>query len=363
MIAGYTFYQIAWYFAIYSFIGWCVEVVFCTVTSGQVVNRGFLNGPVCPIYGFGMLAVLMLLKNWNTGMGGASIPLLFFGGMILATTVELIGGWLMWKLFHARWWDYSDKPFNIGGFVCLEFSILWGLGAVGVVKLLQPLVARAADTGIPPEYGWPILAVLYAVYFVDLIVTLCTVAGLNRDLRELDAVREKLRIVSDALSDGLGTGALETDRRLDEGKLQATLAKAEARDALAGAASSAVDALADAKSSACDTLAQAKAQAAVAINGAKSSAYDTFVQAKVQAAVAITGARTDMAQAVAGAKQSAAQQASRLTLEKRAEALRQDILQKQYIGGGRLLKAFPQMEHNEHRELLDELKLYYMHKN
>ncbi|MCI2046313.1 MAG: putative ABC transporter permease [Faecalibacterium sp.] len=350
MIAGYTFYQIAWYFAIYSFIGWCVEVVYCTVTSGKVVNRGFLNGPVCPIYGFGMLAVLVLLKSWDTGMGHASIPLLFFGGMILATTVELIGGWLMWKLFHARWWDYSKKPFNIGGFVCLEFSLIWGLGAVGVVKLLQPLVARAADTGIPPVYGWPILAVLYAIYFVDFVVTLCTVAGLNRDLRELDAVRSKLRIVSDALSDGLGTGALETDRRLDEGKLQATLAKAEARDALVGAASSAADALAD----------------------VKSTAFGTLTQAKAQAAETLAGARTDVVQAVAEAKQSAAaakaeraavQQANRLALEKRAEALRQDILQKQYMGGGRLLKAFPQMEHTDHRELLDELKLYYSHKN
>ncbi len=304
MLAGFTYYQIAWYFVVYSFIGWCVEVVYCTVQSGKVVNRGFLNGPVCPIYGFGMMAVLFLLKNWSVDDGaGGSVVVLFLGGMVLSTAVELVGGWLMFRLFHARWWDYSDKPFNLGGYICLEFSIFWGLGTVLAVRVVHPLVARAAGAQIPANIGWPILAVLYAVYLVDFVVTVFTVAGLNRDLKELDTVSASIRKISDALSDGLGTGAIVTDQKLDEGRLQVTLAKAEARDALAGAKTAATDALTDAKT------------------------------------------------AAAGAANA------RLTaLEKRAAALRADVVGKSHFGGGRLLKAFPDVSYPDHRELVRDLQ-------
>lgn len=77
-VLGLTFYELLWYFAIYSFLGWCMEVVFCTVRTGKLVNRGFLNGPVCPIYGFGMVIVLAVLGRFSD-----NIALLFFGGMVL----------------------------------------------------------------------------------------------------------------------------------------------------------------------------------------------------------------------------------------------------------------------------------------
>ena len=79
-IFGFTLYQLFWYFVLYSLLGWCAEVVFCTVNTGKFVNRGFLNGPVCPIYGFGMLIVLCAL----TPLSG-SLPVLFVGGAVLAS--------------------------------------------------------------------------------------------------------------------------------------------------------------------------------------------------------------------------------------------------------------------------------------
>lgn len=82
-----TFYELLWYFSIYSFLGWCMEVVFCTVRTGKLVNRGFLNGPVCPIYGFGMVIVLAVLGRFSD-----NIALLFFGGMVLTSALELVGG-------------------------------------------------------------------------------------------------------------------------------------------------------------------------------------------------------------------------------------------------------------------------------
>lgn len=120
-VLGLTFYELLWYFAIYSFLGWCMEVVFCTVRTGKLVNRGFLNGPVCPIYGFGMVIVLAVLGRFSD-----NVALLFFGGMALTSALELAGGWALKRFFHTTWWDYSDKPMNLGGYICLQFSLAWG---------------------------------------------------------------------------------------------------------------------------------------------------------------------------------------------------------------------------------------------
>lgn len=348
MIAGLSYYQIASFFIIYSFIGWCVEVVYCTVTSGKVVNRGFLNGPVCPIYGFGMVGVLMVFQNLPVkNPEDTDMVVVFFGSMILATLVELIGGWLMLRLFHARWWDYSDRPFNVGGFICPQFSILWGIGGVIVIKLVHPVVSRASGTKIPEKYGWILLAVLYLVYLVDLIVTVLTVRGLNRDLEELEKVRLSLRKVSDSLSEGLGTGAIYTDQKITEGKIQATLAKAEMRDS--------VDAMSSAMSSAVNNAVSS------AVNTARNNAVSNAVGSAVNGAVN-TARNNPVSNAVGSVVSSAVDTAAAGTaaykaqLEQRAQMLRRDILEKTHFGGGRLLKAFPAMKHIDHQEILQELQ-------
>ena len=103
-VCGFTLYQVFAYFLIYSCIGWCLEVVYAAVTRGKLVNRGFLNGPVCPIYGFGMILVLFALTPLQH-----SILLLYIGGVILPSALELVGGWALYKLYHTRWWDYRDR--------------------------------------------------------------------------------------------------------------------------------------------------------------------------------------------------------------------------------------------------------------
>lgn len=110
-----SFYEIAWVIFVYSFLGWCAEVVFAACRRGIFVNRGFLNGPVCPIYGFGMALVLALL----TPVKDSFLPL-FFGSMLLTTALEFFIGFIMERFFHDKWWDYSDNPFNIKGYVCLR---------------------------------------------------------------------------------------------------------------------------------------------------------------------------------------------------------------------------------------------------
>lgn len=312
-------YQLCWYFLLYSFLGWCVEVIYCAVHAGRVVNRGFLNGPVCPIYGVGMVTVLLMLRAVGIDdPARASLPLLFFGGMALASGVELAGGWLLQKLFGARWWDYSQRPFNIGGYICLEFSLIWGLGAAGVVRMVHPLLARLVAR-VPAGIGWPVLGVMYALFAADMVVTVLMVAGLNRDIRQLDQVRQAMRLVSNGLSDTLGTGAMATDQKLDEGRLQMWLAAAEARDAMSEAADNARERAAD-----------MRAAMGEAADSARDAMNEAARRARVRQAMAL--------------------------LEQRQKALRADILGKRHFGGGRLLRAFPHMAHTRYREILEDLK-------
>ena len=205
-----TLYELASLFLIYSFLGWCVEVCFVAVTHGQVVNRGFLNGPVCPIYGVGMLGVLLLLTPVAD-----NYLLLFVGGMAICTAIELAGGWILERVFDTRWWDYSEEPFNLGGYICLRFSILWGLAVTFAVHLVHPAVLRCVDL-LPQRPGLVLLVILYALFLLDLVATLVTIIGLKRRLRELDRITQGLHTVGDALSNRLGTHALAADAKLDE---------------------------------------------------------------------------------------------------------------------------------------------------
>lgn len=228
-IGGFTVFEILTYFLIYSCLGWCVEVVYAAVSTGKLINRGFLNGPVCPIYGFGMLGVLFLLMPFE----GNTI-LLYIGGVILPSAVELVGGWALYRLYHTRWWDYSERPFNIGGYVCLEFSLLWGIGTLIMVKIIHPSIAGilwfALDPMAPPLWAWVIEALLYMVYAADVVTTALAASDLARELETMEKVAEGMRAVSDAMTELLGTTAMSADQKMDESRLQLKLAAAEMRD-------------------------------------------------------------------------------------------------------------------------------------
>ena len=205
VVFGFSLYHILAYFLIYSCIGWCLEVIYAAATTGQLVNRGFLNGPVCPIYGFGMILVLFLL----TPLQG-SILLLYIGGVILPSALELVGGWLLYKVYHTRWWDYSDFPFNIGGYICLEFCLLWGVGTLVIMRIVHPVIASFVDM-IPPFAGLVLMCVLYAVYAADVVVTAFEASGLSKTLDTMEQLADSIHAVSDAMTQLLGTTTLNAD--------------------------------------------------------------------------------------------------------------------------------------------------------
>ena len=244
MIAGMTYYQIAWYFLIYSFLGWVLEVVYHAAKNGRIINRGFLCGPVCPVYGFGALAVFALTKaalpavahiperQLSSGTGIFDLLIVFLGGMLLATLVELFAGWLLNTLFHARWWDYSREPLNFHGYICLRFSLIWGLVIIVVVRVIQPIMEANTALHLQERIGWHLLLILYILYAADLVVTVMIVAGLNRRLKELDTLQKKMKKASDALSWRIGEDTIRTQQKADEAKVQGALARYELRDKL-----------------------------------------------------------------------------------------------------------------------------------
>lgn len=137
----YQIIDMALYFFLYSFLGWAQETIQCSIKERHFVNRGFLNGPLCPIYGCGALLIFTFLLPIKRGISSPllAVPLVFLCGAVIASALEYVTSWAMEKLFHARWWDYSDKKWNINGRICFWISVGWGLLTAVFVFGIQPL--------------------------------------------------------------------------------------------------------------------------------------------------------------------------------------------------------------------------------
>ena len=300
-VCGFSLYQTLAYFLIYSCLGWCLEVVYAAVTTGKLVNRGFLNGPVCPIYGFGMVIVLYALTPLvdNT-------LLLYLGGVILPSVLELVGGWALYKLYRTRWWDYSDYPFNIGGYICLEFCLLWGVGTLVVMRIVHPIIAGLVAM-VPTLVGVILMCILYAVYATDVVATAIAASTLADTLDTMEKLGDSIHAVSDAMTELLGTTAMTADQKMDESRLQLKLA--------------------------------ARLNAAEAANAAKLAAQ--------------------------GASERAAERAAELLqleelsaeLQVRSDEMRAQMLKKpRVIGQRRMLRAYPKLKHGVKRTSLETLR-------
>ncbi len=221
-------YRILWIFFIYAFLGWCTEVSYAALVTGQFVNRGFLNGPVCPIYGFGVVIVLLCLTPLAD-----NLFLLFLGSVALTSALEWLTGFVLEKLFHQRWWDYSEEPFNLSGYICLRFSIAWGLACMFVVKLLHPTVLLAIRM-MPHTLGAALLVLLGAVMAVDLSATVSTIVKLNRRLAQIDELAARIKEASNEFGENLAERVLDAAERgagwkedLDELSFKLALRRAE----------------------------------------------------------------------------------------------------------------------------------------
>lgn len=199
-------------FFIYAFLGWCTEVAFAACKNGRFVNRGFLNGPVCPIYGFGMVGVAVLLEPLKD-----NLLLLYLGSAVITTVIEYITGLLLERIFHAKWWDYSNMPLNIGGYVCLLFSLIWGAMCVAIVKFVHPVIAGMVEH-LPNWLTIVLDGVFVAVIAVDLAATLATIRKLASRLTKLECMAGEIHSLSDNIGKRISDGTLAAKSRVEAGE-------------------------------------------------------------------------------------------------------------------------------------------------
>lgn len=169
------------YFISYSFIGWLYESTLCSITDRKWVNRGFLNGPLCPVYGFGALLILLVFYGTETPL----FPL-FLSSMVLTSVVEYFTAVVLEKLFHAKWWDYTGRPFNIHGRVYLTGALVFATLSLLLIKWVHPRLSGFLYTLNPRTIGW-VSWILFLLLLLDLFVTVRHLLLLNVRVK---AVRE-----------------------------------------------------------------------------------------------------------------------------------------------------------------------------
>lgn len=171
------------YFILYSFLGWICESIYCSILERRWVNRGFVSGPFCPIYGIGALAILKILRPFSD-----EVLTIFFTGMILTSLVEYISSYLLEKAFQTKWWDYSTYPFNIRGRICLKNSLMFGALSVILNFAIHPLASRwIAQSSVD---ALKLSALLFTLFFVfDFAETVYSILKLNDRLRLLEDLK------------------------------------------------------------------------------------------------------------------------------------------------------------------------------
>ena len=175
----FTGYELLWLFLIYSFLGWVLETVIATVRQRKVVNRGLINGPFCIIYGIGAV----LITIWLQELSGLW---LFLFSAVYASVVEWIAGHLIQKIYHERWWDYSDIKWNLDGYICLPFSIIWGALGYVIVKWSNRLLLDFLN--ICPEFLIHfILLILIGALAFDALASYILLRGTSEKLEKWES--------------------------------------------------------------------------------------------------------------------------------------------------------------------------------
>jgi len=203
MTLPYPFIESYLMFFIYSFVGWVIEVIYYGITEGKFINRGFLAGPLCPVYGLGFYAAIWFFEPFKD-----NFLILFFGMATACTVVELIAGLILYHAFHMRWWDYSDYKLNLGGYICLRFFIYWGIAASLGMYVLHPAVKwLIAHINYPIRIG--ILVFFTVILVIDLVTTIITIIGFKKKFAAMEKVVTGTRAVSDKIGSQI-YGAVDT---------------------------------------------------------------------------------------------------------------------------------------------------------
>ena len=192
IIFGWEAYHVVLWFLTYSILGWMIESVYMSICNRKLTNRGFIKGPICPIYGIGALTVFFMLSPYSQN------PIrLFFMGMLLATAIEFLTAVVMQRIFGSIWWDYRRKPFNYRGIICLESSIAWGFYTIALFLFLHRFVVSIVDS-IPVMWGRVGGSVLLFIFLLDFLTSFYK--------EKKDDLPDKVMEVRDMLLERFGRG-------------------------------------------------------------------------------------------------------------------------------------------------------------
>ena len=231
------------WFIVYSFMGWVYESIFCTIKNRQWENRGFLHGPIVPIYGVGALLASIVFSSLPVESlqqaSSLSIFLICFLGSIV---LEYFTSWALEKLFHAYWWDYSNVPLNIHGRVCLFASIGFGVAGILVVRVLFPFVSHITS-GISP-FWMEFLSLFFMLLFgMDMALTISALTNFTKNFNRIEnEINEQIAAAYDKLYSSV-SGAIESVKEKSSAFQESAAAKKE----LAGEKVSATKELAEEK--------------------------------------------------------------------------------------------------------------------
>lgn len=202
----YSFYQLAWFFLVYAFAGWVFSTVVSAIRAKKFVDPGFLLGPYCPACGFAGVLFAVFLSDLKE-----DLFFLFLGGVVLSFLVGITAGFFLERIFHRKWWDFSKRRFQFGGYVILPLMILCGLAAVLCVVLWNPLLEDGISL-VPSTLGKILLAVIYGMLAADLLATVTSLRALKIRLNKIDIlenISENLEKATDTLGKGLAGWALK----------------------------------------------------------------------------------------------------------------------------------------------------------
>ena len=180
-----------WFF-LYSVVGWIYETTLCSLVQKQFVNRGFLNGPYCPIYGCGALLDILVLGQLENPV------LLFFAAMLITSILEYLTSLGMELLFHARWWDYSDKKFNLHGRIYLVGAIAFGTFSLVLVKVVHPVVVVYTNL-VPAHILTAVVIIIFAALLIDSIITIAKFSKFDEFLRITSEALDSSRLSAKAI--------------------------------------------------------------------------------------------------------------------------------------------------------------------
>ena len=187
-IYGLTYYRLICYLFIFSFIGWLWETIYVSIKQKTAVNRGFVTGPVCTIYGVGGVSLVLILKPVSH-----NYFLLFLCGVVITTILEYITASVMERLFHTSWWDYTNERFNIKGRICLKSSLFWGLSSVLLFKYLLPFTDKIIGF-VSERTGQMLIYMFSAIYAVDFALATLAAIDISKRLKRVEEVFDELTV-------------------------------------------------------------------------------------------------------------------------------------------------------------------------